>query len=116
MTESKLRLVHSDHYCYVDITVCINFVSIVMTIVITSQSTLTFPVADGIILSKRILTTVRGCELVDWINLARDSKQSSNEHSGYIKGSGWIGGSFFFSWGTVGSRANLCSVESPYLL
>jgi hypothetical protein len=91
VTESKLRLVHSHHHSYVDITDCINFVSIVITIVIRSQSTLTCTAADGMILLKRILT-VLGCELVDWINPAQDSNQSSNEHSGYIKGSGWMGG------------------------
>jgi hypothetical protein len=90
---STLRLVHSHHhYYYVDITVYNNFVSIVMTIVITSQSTVTCPVPGGMILLKRILTTVLGCEFVDWINLVQDSNQSNNEHSGYIKVSGWIGG------------------------
>ena len=93
MTESKLRLVQSHHHNCVGITVGISFVSIAMTIVIRSQSTLICPVADGVILLERILTTVRACELVDWINLAQDSNHSFNKLSGYIKGSAWIGGS-----------------------
>ena len=84
-----------------------------MTIVIRSQSTLTCPAADGMILLKWILTTVLGCELVDLINLAQVGNQSSNEHSGYIKGSGSMGGgdSFFISWGLLASGADLCSME-----
>ena len=71
-----------------------------------------------VILLKRILTTVLGCEFVDLINLAQDSNQSSNEHSGYIKGSGWIGGgcNFFISWGLLASGADLCSLEWLYLV
>ena len=83
---------HSHRHCYVDIADCINLVSIAMTIVVRSQSTLTFPVADGAILLKRILTTISGCELVDWINLAQGNNHSFNKHSGYVKGTGWIGG------------------------
>ena len=63
-----------------------------MTIVSRSQSTVTCPVTVGVILLKRILTTVQGCELVDWINLAKSSNQSNNELSGYSKVSGWIDG------------------------
>jgi hypothetical protein len=68
------------------------------------------------ILLKQILTTVLGCELVDWINLAQDSNQNGNGHSGYIKVSGWIGGSFFICWQTFGSVADLCCLELLYLV
>jgi len=114
VTESKLRLVRSHHHCYVDITDCINLVSIAMTIVIRSQSTLTCSVADGAILLKRILTAVPGCELVDWINLAQDN-HSFNKHSFYIKESGWIGG-YFLIWELLASGADFCSVELLYLV